>query len=638
VRVARSRLGLTLVSLLLVVLLFSPTLAAVVPGSPMRTPSSAPLGTERLYAAPAALAARAVAPSSTPIASSRPTTDASSGSTGVHPATVTPGWSSDFAGDAVVTFSMPYGGGAMTNFTPEPAQNEIAEYATGFWMNLTTLKPLIYANVTIWGNQWPVNGVTKGIEQFTPQLPGVLPMNLSNPYTASFFFDDYRFFWPGSLVYFNVTLTALNASPSSVYSATTWGYPVPSQNGPIIDYASWIFNVQGPWVSPNFASSVNIVTTPNVFGNPATDPNPKQPLEVTLTAIAPPGLAVGTIPAATLNWSVRVGGIEDNYSESFFPLNATTVSLINPVQPAPNSQVFFNVTMWLPWEGGAIDFLYSPEFSFNWSTKGGWWYPNQGLLNNLVLTSSPEVLPPASGQIPAGTPVNLSLHEPIENVTISSAQVDFYFQQGLGKRLGSLPMVLINANTSSLLLPGLPPGGSLTFYLVAKDIYGDPVFSQNFTYSATGSTSAPIPPNHNLFFFEALDVAGTGLVPSMNFTLSNATWTESRVGTPLGFGAPLIANSSSYLDLAWGSYLLTVTAFGRSWTTTVVLADNSTPFTLVYYVASASISEGTTSSLPILPIAAAVGIVAVAAAAFFIMPWWNERRAKIEAEQRRVTL
>jgi hypothetical protein len=396
--------------------------------------------------------------------------------------------------------------------------------------------------------------------------------------------------------------------------------------------------VQGPWVSPDFNSSVNVTTSPNIFGNPSTDPNPDQTLQVELSAIAPPGLTVGTIPAAECNFTATKYGQNTTGAELFGPANQSNVSLQIPIGPFPGSQVSIYFTLWLPWEGGAVDKLVSPVYVFNWSTNGGWWYKNQNLTNNLELSASPAILPPASGQVPAGQPINVSLHEPIENVTIASAQVDYFFHHGLGTHAGSLAMTNLNPNTTSVLIPGLPPGASLTFFVIAKDIYGDPVFSSNYTYTATSSSAIPIPPGHNLFFFEALDVAGTGLVPAVNFTLSNATWTESRVGTAIGFAAPLVANSSSYLLLSWGSYTLSIVAFGRTWTTTVVLAQNSTPFTLVYYIASAPIAEGTSSSLPLLPISGAVGIIVAAAATLFVVPWFRERRERIEAEQRRVTL
>jgi hypothetical protein len=616
---------------LLLILLVVPSLAAA---GPIASPSSVAApemghpATPVTVAPPAPSLRSATSPASIPSPRSLP----------AAPLTARPAWSSDFANDAQVTFSLPYGGGALTSFVPEPATNTIPEYVPGFWMNLTTTKQLIYANVTIWGTEFPARNVAAPIPQFGVGQGTTLPMNLSTPYTANFFFNDYRFFWPGSTVYFNVTITALNASPAQVKSTADWTFPVNAGPGNPPAQASWIYYVEGPWVSPDFNSSVNITTTPNIFGNPSTDPNPDQTLQVTLSAIAPPGLSVGTIPQGLCYFKVTKGGLSTSSSIPFGPVNQTNVSLTQAIGPYPGAEVSFNITLWLPWEGGAIDRLYSPNYQFNWSTKGGWWFPNENLTSNLELNAYPSILPPASGQVPAGQPINVSIHEPIENVTIASAQVDYIFQQGLGTHQGSLPMKNVNANTSRVIIPGLPPGSSVTFFVIAKDIYGNPVFSQNYTYSATSSLAAGIPPGHNLFFFEALDVAGTGLVPSVNFTISNATWTESRVGTSMGFAAPLLANSSSYLALTWGSYTLSIVAFGRTWSTTVVLAQNSTPFTLVYYVASGPIPEETSSALPLLPISGALGVIGAAVATIFVVPWFRERRERIEAEQRRVTL
>ena len=559
------------------------------------------------------------------------------------PATPSPLWKSPyFTSDVNVSFSMP-GVSTFSSFGHEPTTNVIPMWANGFYMNLSVLdlKPIVSANVTIWGTTWPVQGRTTPVTGFEPADPTTRPMeiNSTHRYMASFYFNDYRYFWPGDTIAFNLTVTALNSTPSTIYSADEYNYPMNCVTGTLTgcDDASWIFFVQSPWVSPDFNSSVLLTTSPSVLTTPGFDPNPYQPLQVYLTAIVPPGLTVGTIPDGILTYTVDQNGVPSTFSEYFVPLNHTTVQLQQAIGPYPNSTVQFNITLWLPWEAGAICRLYSPYYNFTWSKNGGWWYPNQGLLANLELTTFPNVLPPASGIVGAGQPVNVSIHELTENVSISSAQLNFLFTDGGRTHSGVIPMASASSNTTYAVIPGLPPGASVRFFLGAKDVFGHPVFSQNFTYSAGPQPATPYANLHSMFFFEALDIAGTGLVPGFNFTLSNTTWSESWTATTLGFGAAVVPRGIGFLALAFGNYVLQVTAFGRVYST-VISVTNQTPFTVVFYVASGPVQVSSTSALPVLPATAFVGVASGAVALLMVRPWFIERRKRMEEEQRRVTL
>ena len=620
---------------LLAVVLFlsSSALASAAPGPAAPLANAAPIGSVTVsYAHPVASH-----PSGIPSPVLRSLSEVAMPRPATH---VVPAWtSSNFSRDIAVSWSLPYVGALP--FAPVPIINPIPQSVPGFWMNITTLdhKPIVFANVTIWGTQWPVNNVTTDIPGFPSSgIITVIPM-LINPkvsYEASFYFDDYRYFWPGDTVSYNLTVTALNSTPATVYSDSV--FELAQNCGPTqqCNYASWQFYVQGPWVSPDFNSSVNITTTPDVLGSPSFDPNPYQPLNIQLTAIAPPGQSYGVIPEAELTWTTVYKQNSSTNQELFTPLNHSTVGLTFPIGPYPGSTIFFNITLWLPWGGGAIDRLYSPSYKFTWSSNGGWWFKNQGLLANLELSTWPSVLPPTNGLVPAGTPVNVTLHETKENVTIASSQVYFIFHDGLGLHSGSVPMVHATTNTTYAVLPGLPPGASVTFFLGAKDVFGQPIFSSNYTYSATGASGIGSA-GHGTFYFEALDIAGTGFVPNLPFTISNASWTEGGLGTSLGYGAPTVPQVGGFLPLAYGQYALTVTAFGRPYSTVVTVA-NATPFTVVFYVASAPIPETTTSSLPAIPLGAVLGLAGATGALILVLPWFIDRRRRMEEEQRRVTL
>ncbi|MGI0151369.1 MAG: hypothetical protein ACREC5_05485, partial [Thermoplasmata archaeon] len=317
----------------------------------------------------------------------------------------------------------------------------------------------------------------------------------------------------------------------------------------------------------------------------------------------------------------------------------TTVELAAPIGPYENAEVNFNIVAWLPWEGGAIDLIYSPVYTFSWSTYGGWAFSNQGLLANLELVTYPNVLPPTNGVVGAGTPVNVTIHEEQQNITLGAGQVNYVFADGQGRHSGVLPMTSDGPNTSFAVIPGLPPSSSLTFFVSAKDIYGTPVFSKNYTYSAGRLPTVPYPIDREVFFFEALDLAGTGLVANLNYTISNASWSETGNGYSLGFGTPLVPHGlpTELLALGYGTYQLSITAFGRTYSTSLII-DNSTPFTVLFYVASGPVSESTVASLPAVPIGAVLGLVGAVVALAFVWPWFSERRKRAEEEQRRVTL
>ncbi|HZY70060.1 MAG TPA: hypothetical protein VFF67_03670 [Thermoplasmata archaeon] len=553
-----------------------------------------------------------------------------------------------FFNDVQMKFAFP-GDRALTgaNFQTVPCVNSLPTYGNGFWMNLTTNVPITTAYVTIWGWTWPSSvDPTPPLSGYSPVNPRQIYMQVLGPSRteAVFYFNVYRFFWPGSTVYFNVTAQSANATPSTIFSAdTTNGKWLPVHyEGGYTDNATWGFYVQAPFASArSFASDINITTTPNVFSSSdCCQPNYLQQLQITISAVGANGAPGLPIPQALL----YVSAVGTNYTfqdrtVAFGPANHTVMRLSHPLGPYPDTRISFNVTAWLPWEGGAIDRIYSPVYSFNWTKQGGWWYPNSGLETNLQLSTSPGILPPNLTVLPTGTAVQVSVHEPIENVTINSAIVNFRYVDRAGSIEGFLPMQRFTNNTSVATIPGLPLGGQVTFSVVAKDAFNDPTPSGNFTYSETGQAVEPaLPPGDGLLFFEGIDVArGGGLIADLNYTIANSTWSESGFGTPLGFGAPTPVGGPGYLPVSFGTYTVTVRAFGESQVASFAL-QNATPLTIVFFLASGPIVP--TANVPVNPmtISAVGGLAAGAITVVPVSRWFKERRAKAEAEQKRISL
>jgi hypothetical protein len=564
-----------------------------------------------------------------------------------------PNWqSSNFFTDASVTFWTP-GNPSLSgqNFLVVPCNNNIPTYTNGFWMNVTTNVELSVATVTIWGTGWPTSTDPQpDIKGFSPSTPAVFPMAISAPFyrTASFYFNDYRYFWPGSQVYFNVSLQTTQASPSTIYSAnplTQYYEPIQWSGG--VNNATWGFYVSSPFaetppgLSPvNFTNIIGVSTTPTVLTNPAYDPNPRQTVQVILTSLNLSGTPAVPIPEAQGTFTLTGNETTGVYISDFGPANHTTMDLTNALGPYPGTRVSFNMTCWLPWEGGALDRIYSPTYTFNWSANGSWWNLQGGLTgqDNLVLSSSPDVTSSTTNTVLAtGTPVNLTVHEPIQNVTIGSAAVHFRYVDSNGVTLGTIPMTAAGANTSYVVLPGLPDGAGVTFSVVAKDIYGNPLSSGNYSYTESGPLAAALPAGYGLFFFEAIDVATGELIQDLNNTIANDTWSETTNGYAFGYANPVPVSGSGYLAVAFGTYTVTVRAFGQSQTWTGTVA-TQTPFVIVFYLTSAPVSPTYAAPVPALTWAPVIGIAGAAVASWPISNWFRERRKKAEAEQRRISL
>jgi hypothetical protein len=586
---------------------------------------------------------------------------ASQPSTGLCPTpTGTPVWNSpSFFSDAVVSFYVP-GDSAIngSQFQTVPCSNTIPTYTNGFWMYVTTNVAIAQANVTIWGTGWSTPGnINPDVANFAPATPRVMPMYLEPPYyhTAEFYFNVYEFFWPGSQIWFNITLQTLQASPGLIRSTESKSVPVYFPGG--TNNATWGFYVADPWGAgsfaqedENFSQDIQVTTTPTVLTTPAYDPNPRQPVQITLTSINPSGGPATPIPMAEGQFTLTGPTQTGVYYQYFGPFNHTTMQLVLPLGPYPGTKVQFNITAWLPWElssngqVGAIDRIYSQIFTFNWSDQGGWWQPTQGISGNLALSSVPDVTSTSGGKGPVfetDTPVNITLHSPIENVTIGSSALNFRYSDPNGFSTGSITMGFINSNTTYAVLPGLPPGGTLVFSVLAKDVFGNPVSSGNYTYSESGpvnDTYLHVPAGYGLFFAEALDLSTGQLVPNVNYTISNFSWHESGRGNILGFAAPVPIGGVGYLPVAWGGFTVNLSAFGNRETYTFNVASAS-PFTIVYYFASQPVPPDTSVTLGTeLALPAILGIVGAAVVAWPVTSWFSERRRKAEAEQRRITL
>ncbi|MFI5414181.1 MAG: hypothetical protein ACHQ16_00695 [Candidatus Lutacidiplasmatales archaeon] len=557
-----------------------------------------------------------------------------------------PNWKSlAFFNDVEVTFYVPNTPSLDgSQFQTEPCGNTIPTYVHGFWMNVTTNVPMVNAIVQIWGTTWPnATNPQNPISGFDPSTPANFSMYITpgGPRTtATFYFDIFRYFWPGSQVYFNLTIESASATPSTVYSAQQiWNE---FNYSGLKDNYTWSFDVASIWGSSDFSSDIAVTTTPSVVTPPIYFPNRYQPLTINLASLTSINGTLQPIPYARLSITETVSNVTANYAEAFNPANSTQLSTVVPANPGARAAL--SVQAWDPWEGGIIDRISSPTYEFNWTSKGGWWYPSLGVVGNLQYSTVPNVIvsPGVKTTLPTGTSVAVTVHSPVQNVTLGPAQVHFQYTDAAGSSGGAIAMIPITSNVSYAIIPGLPSGGSITFYVIAKDIFGTPIGSGNSTDFESGPP-APGPgglvlsPGFGIFFFEAVDLSTGHLVPFLNFSLSNTTWSETRQGTALGFAAPTPLAGTGFLAVTYGVYVITIHAFGQTETATVTVS-STTPFDVVFYVASGAVAQNTWVPQTTLTIPAVIGLLGASLAMWPIGNWFRERRRKAEQEQRRITL
>lgn len=610
-------------------------------------PSLRPAGAE-----PSGIGSSGISPSYVP--AHLPSSHPSARTSAVRPADTcsgSPNWvsgSTNFFTDVNVCFSLL--GSSQPFYLPTvPLQGNVSQYAIGFFVNISSNVQIFSANICIWATSWPAPGVgAQAISGYDPSgwnggdcrpmVPGT--SSGLNKDTASYYIDCYKYFWPGTNLSFWIQVTS---SVGVIYSYKTLNETQSFSSG-FTTYPTWTVYVQSPFASSNFTNDFRVTTIPSVLTQPSYPPNPTQSVQIILSSFNQSGGPPAPIPAAYAVYTVITPGKDGTstaYTATFGPSNATVMMLNTPIQPqASGTKISFNITAFRYWDGlSHIDNVYSTSFNFTYSGHGGWPQPYAPLEANAQLNSSPAVFAPGVTSLPTGTPVNVSVHEALENVTFSSAEVDFTFTDHGATHLGSVPMYAQSPNTSYAILPGLPANTSLSFTINVHDVDGNAVSSGTYTYTETGAPVPTPPDGKGYFFLEVYDVATNHLVVGANYTVANLSWFANDQTNALGFGALLTNSGTLPVYLSFGTYFLTVHAFGSTVERPITISQTHSFVTITFYVASSPVALQT--SAPPSLLYSAGGIVGVLAAAVTIIPirrWFQERRAKAEAEQRRVTL
>lgn len=637
----------------LVLVLAVPSLPSALTAPSAASPGPLPAVSVATQSAPASTATPSASPSASP--SAPPSAQCQT------PYTDNPVWlGGSFFRDVQVTIQVP-GWPSMsgTNYNVLPCANDLPTYLAGFWVNVTTNVNISNAWLTIWGVEWQTASESSppDIAGYTSASPALQPMYINSGtvdgfHTASGYVNVYKAFWPGDTVWFNITMQSTVGQPSTIYSAAAGTMYAVQRPAGFPNLATWSFNVDSPFWSNNFSNDILVTTTPSIFGSPAYYPNLNQSLLVTIYGLTSAGTLGGPIPEAQLNLVLK-GQYSGTFGYTFGAINHTVQTLpeesgIRGIGPYPGTIATFNISAWLPWQGGAIDYISSPEYTLTWNSSGDWPSPTGGLGANAIITTSPSGIFGQQGTLlPTDTPVNLSIVVPAQNVTISAAYVRYtYTNPSAGGSLsGNLPMTLLPSwsdsqwkNSSVVTLPGLPPGGTLSFSLLVLNGDGAAATTGVSSYTEVNNlVTNPPSTGFGVLFLHVVDLSTGQLVNDFPYAIQGNGVSTEQTATALGFAAPLAASGSAPLLLPAGTYSVTVWAMGHVWTFPVPVAGGQYTTALVNG-ASQPLSGTATVSVQPVTIALVAGVIGATALTWPLYVWYAARRKRADEEQRRITL
>src|SRR5208282_1877073 len=112
------------------------------------------------------------------------------------------------------------------------------------------------------------------------------------------------------------------------------------------------------------------------------------------------------------------------------------------------------------------------------------------------------------------------------------------------------------------------------------------------------------------------------LLAKFPYTLSNASWSESGTANALGFAVPLLPGSGVPYQLSFGTYSLSIRAFGETQVATVTLSPSSPTPVVVFYGESSAVPIVSTGSLNVDSIIEAMGLIGAAMATLPLLVWF----------------
>lgn len=544
-----------------------------------------------------------------------------------------------WASNVSVVFSTPL------NYLPAP--NQVGQFDNAIQITITTTYPgmdIVEAYMTVWAVGWN-NGVLTSTE---PSAPGVWTFqnNSQNYQQATGQLNNYKYFPPGSTVYFNLTLVQESVNGVNwLYSPCADGILPANSN----DYPTWEYTMGGGWPSTTFTNDINITAVPNIFAGiqPSSD-------QAVLLYLNSANLSNDLIGGANLHYSLTNSTGTFTGGWYFLPKNSTYESLADGVGIgpfAPDTTVKFWIQAWVLWDGGAVNYIFYQNFTYKVSFGGTWCDAAPGFYHYISLNSTPAnatLYPLKVITVPALTEINITILSLSANTTIAYAYVDFNeTYEGVAEG-GDVLMTAINATSQytgnsedqpldASALPFLEPGMNFSFYVTAFDSLRCEIRSD--TYHIVTVKAPPPTRDRKTYFYVVVENASAGeFVPGVPVNISNATWTDLTQTNLLGFAYPNLTSSDVPAYLNYGYYNVTVIYKGQTQSIDYDLTPTSNKTLTFIFTVTTMSPPVYAAAVPVDSLGLYFGLAAAAVAVIPIYNLWRDQRRKAEAEEKRITL
>ncbi len=378
-----------------------------------RAPSSSP-------SAPSSLSATSASPSGTPTGPCAPNS----------PSAI------DWAQDVNVTFSL-----FDANRTA-PAINPVSSYATALNINIWTGKansiggvsgqiPIEEAYITVWAVGWN----NQSLNSTLPTAPAIFGMKVDphNLDHASGQLNDFKFYPPGSTVYFNLSLVQNATDPANWTSQcpvgafnAPWNPAVPAP----APEPTWVYHTSNGWPSSVFENDITITATPDVMNG--VQPDPFQAVYFYLNS-SKIGMPIGgPLGGARLYYTMENRtGLHPGGSDFCGDNNTFEVTCYGGITTGvgpwyePGDIVHFYFEAFVSTQVGIYNKIFSRPYSFVYGNGGTWCQPDSGYQ---FYGWSGSALPPYHDPLQqngnysgSADPTTLTLNGPVTEIAVYTA-------------------------------------------------------------------------------------------------------------------------------------------------------------------------------------------------------------------------
>ncbi|MDE1822233.1 MAG: hypothetical protein KGJ23_14200 [Euryarchaeota archaeon] len=524
-----------------------------------------------------------------------------------------------------------------------PYVNSVSGYARSVQVTIQTPAnvPIEQAEITVWAVGWN----NQSLNSTLPNAPGVFSMtvdqNVPTKNIATGQLNDFKFFPPGSTVYFNMSLVQNVTDPSN-WTSPCWAgafnapwNPAPAAPAP---QPTWAYRIGNGWPSPVFENDIQITATPNVMNG--VQPDPFQSVYFYLNSSKINMNIGGPLGGARLYYFLHNRTCDNKNAQgcpggaSFCSANATfEVSCyggvptgVGPFYEA-GDVIDFYFEAFISNDVGVYNKIFSRSYSYTVSAGGTWCQPDSGY--NFYGWSG-SALPPYNVPDPTNhptwvnngnysgraDPVTLNLSGPVTEIAVYNAvgSAPAFASASLvdpSQVVAPHPGILLPAPPAAPVVPNIAgntlvtftetglPAGTVWSVLFGTQNVSSPTASisfsvaagQNYSYTVTTPISAGkvfvryvASPFAGWFY-----VGGSPVSQGINFTaqvyldIIQSPWNAGNVSTnPTAYG-----RNSGWYDNNSEVTLTAIGYFGFPYFL-ILSAGHSVPFPMTYVISSST--------------------------------------------------